>query len=312
MATIEAREIEAFLAVADELHFGRAAARLHLSPTRLSQTVRALERRIGAPLFERSSRRVRLTPLGDQLLVELQPAYQRLHEVLVDAQRAAGEQPQVMLRVAFANSLPESTVFPLIAACMAELPGVTLVRYVYPGMQHRRWCDQQRDDVYVSWFPAEPRTLGLERVRFGPPIAYEPRSVLVGRDHPLADRDHVDIEELADHDLLHPPALTQQFADAWTPPATPAGRPLRRIHALTGTYMEEAIRVVLDAGLAHITISHFSASAIPHPELTLVPLTGLPPFRLASMWSSTADSSAVRSFAQLVARTGARHGWLEH
>ncbi|MHC8505717.1 LysR family transcriptional regulator [Pseudonocardia bannensis] len=308
--TIEPREIEAFLTVADELHFGRAAARLHLSPTRISQTVRALERRIAAPLFERSSRRVRLTPLGSQLLVELRPAFQRLREVLANAQRSAVEQPQVMLRVAFANSLLEDIISPLVAACATELPDVAIVRYAYPGMQQRQWCDQQHDDVYVSWFPAEPRAPGLPRAEFGPTIAHDPRSLLVGRDHPLAHRDRVDIEELADHDLLHPPTITEQFADAWTPPATPAGRPLRRIPALTSTYIEEAFQVVLGRGLAHITITHFSASSIPNPDLTLIPLTGLPPFRLASMWSATADSHTIRSFAQLAARTGARQGWL--
>jgi len=309
---IEAREIEAFLAVADELHFGRAAARLHLSPTRISQTVQALERRIGGRLFERSSRRVRLTPLGAQLLGELRPAYQRLREVLADAQRSAGAPHQEVLRIAFSSSLPATTVATLTGACIAELPDVTLVRYAYPAMQHRRWCDQPRHDVYVSWFPAAPRTLGLPRAEFGPTIAHEPRSVLVRRDHPLAGRDRVDIEELAEHELLHPPTITEQFTDAWTPPVTPAGRPLRRIQAATGGYLEEVIRVVLDVGLALITITRFSAHAIPDSALTLIPLTGLPPFQLAPMWSAAADSHTIRSFAQLAARTGHQHGWLEH
>ena len=160
---IEAREIEAFLAVADELHFGRAAARLHLSPTRISQTVQALERRIGGRLFERSSRRVRLTPLGAQLLGELRPAYQRLREVLADAQRSAGAPHQEVLRIAFSSSLPATTVATLTGACIAELPDVTLVRYSYPAMQHRRWCDQPRDDVYVhsSALNARPATCQL-------------------------------------------------------------------------------------------------------------------------------------------------------
>jgi hypothetical protein len=153
--------------------------------------------------------------------------------------------------------------------------------------------------------------LGLSRAEFGPTIAYEPRSVLVRRDHPLACRDRVDIEELAEHELLHPPAITEQFTDAWTPPVTPAGRPLRRIQAATGSYLEEVIRVVLDVGLALITITNFSPHAIPESALTLIPLTGLPPFRLAPMWSAAADSHTIRSFAQLAARTGVQHGWLE-
>jgi DNA-binding MarR family transcriptional regulator len=56
-ATVEQRDIEIFLTLADELHFGRAAERLHVSTARVSQTIKKMERRIGAPLFERSSRR---------------------------------------------------------------------------------------------------------------------------------------------------------------------------------------------------------------------------------------------------------------
>ena len=84
--------------------------------------------------------------------------------------------------------------------------------------------------------PAPPRRLrglvsrrtthaGPAPGRFGPTIAHEPRSVLVRRDHPLARRDRVDIEELAEHELLHPPTITEQFTDAWTPRSPRPGAP---------------------------------------------------------------------------------------
>ena len=66
--------MEIFLTLADELHFGRAAQRLHVSTARVSQTIKKLERRIGASLFERTSRRVDLTPIGRRLGDELRPA----------------------------------------------------------------------------------------------------------------------------------------------------------------------------------------------------------------------------------------------
>lgn len=65
------RPAEAFLAVAEELHFGRAAERLRLSTLRVSNLIQAVERRAGAPLFERTSRVVRLTPAGTQPFGEL-------------------------------------------------------------------------------------------------------------------------------------------------------------------------------------------------------------------------------------------------
>lgn len=71
---IERYEVESFLTLAEELHFGRTAERLRVSAAHVSQTIRKLERRVGAALFHRSSRRVELTPLGRALAEELGPA----------------------------------------------------------------------------------------------------------------------------------------------------------------------------------------------------------------------------------------------
>ncbi|MFF5232210.1 LysR family transcriptional regulator [Dactylosporangium sp. NPDC000521] len=64
-------ELEAFLTLAEELHFGRTAMRLHVSTARISQTIRSLELRVGTRLFARTSRRVSLSPDGQQLLNNL-------------------------------------------------------------------------------------------------------------------------------------------------------------------------------------------------------------------------------------------------
>jgi DNA-binding transcriptional LysR family regulator len=304
-----AREIEVFLAVAEELHFGRAAARLHLTTSRVSQAIRALERRIGAPLFERTSRRVRLTPLGQTLFEEVRPAFRRLEEALRKARRVAGRDPQGVLRVFFANSLREEVAAALVHGFAEAHPHIPLVRYVHPSMQHRQWCDEPRDDVFVSWFPAEPDALDLPRVQVGPVILREPRSVLVGTEHALAGRTVVDIEELADHDLLYPPPVTQRFADAWTPPATPAGRPIHRVRRMTDSYMEEAVTIVVHENIAHITVTRLPLALL-RPDLVLVPLTGLPPFWLAPMWSIFTQNMWVREFAELARRIGSLAGWL--
>src|SRR6516225_10194284 len=75
---VELREIRVFLTLAEELHFGRSAERLGITHARVSQTLRTLEARVGARLFDRTSRSVRLTPIGEELERTVGPAFAQL------------------------------------------------------------------------------------------------------------------------------------------------------------------------------------------------------------------------------------------
>jgi DNA-binding transcriptional LysR family regulator len=86
---VELRDIEIFLVLAEELHFGRTAERLHVSRARVSQAIKKQERRIGAPLFDRTSRTVTLTPIGQRLRDDLQQAYDLVQSGLARATAAA-------------------------------------------------------------------------------------------------------------------------------------------------------------------------------------------------------------------------------
>src|SRR5918997_4929340 len=86
---IDLRELRVFLTLADELHFGRTADRLRLTPSRVSQTLRELEHKVGAQLVHRTSRRVQLTPSGERFLRDVRPALEQLDGVLERANAAA-------------------------------------------------------------------------------------------------------------------------------------------------------------------------------------------------------------------------------
>jgi DNA-binding transcriptional LysR family regulator len=100
---LERHELDAFVTLAEELHFGRTAQRLRVSTTRVSQTIRKLERRVGVPLFNRTSRRVELTAVGRKLYDDLQPAWA---QIAAGFQRAveAGRGMAGTLRVGFVGA----------------------------------------------------------------------------------------------------------------------------------------------------------------------------------------------------------------
>jgi DNA-binding transcriptional LysR family regulator len=97
MDRLETRELAYFLAVADELHFGRAAARLGIAQPALSKTVRQLERRLGVTLLERTSRAVALTDAGQVLSREARVALEAVAAAALRTQRAGTGDPRLIL-----------------------------------------------------------------------------------------------------------------------------------------------------------------------------------------------------------------------
>jgi hypothetical protein len=118
---VELRDIEIFLTLAEELHFGRTAERLRVSPARVSQAVSKQERRLGVALFDRTSRRVSLTPVGRRLREDLQQALDLLQAGLARAE-AAGLGAGQRLRLGVFGHAGHA-LRPLVDAFRARYPG---------------------------------------------------------------------------------------------------------------------------------------------------------------------------------------------
>ncbi len=122
---IELRQLRYFATVAEELHFGRAARRLHMTQPPLSQTIMALEEMLGAPLFERNRRGVALTAAGEALL----PEARRLLDQsagLAELVRRAATGASGRLSLAFVSSADYSVLPPTLRAYRAEYPQVEI------------------------------------------------------------------------------------------------------------------------------------------------------------------------------------------
>jgi DNA-binding transcriptional LysR family regulator len=123
--TIELRQLRYFVAVAEEMHFGRAAARLHMTQPPLSQTIQALEAALGTPLFARTSRSVTLTPAGTALLPEAQRLLQQAQALPALARRAAGGESG-RLSLAFVSTADYSVLPPFLHEFREHYPQVRI------------------------------------------------------------------------------------------------------------------------------------------------------------------------------------------
>ena len=122
---LDLRQLRYFVTVAEELHFGRAALRLHMTQPPLSQTIQALEELLGAPLFDRNRRGVTLTPAGSALLPEARRLLAQAQELPQLVQRAAGGEVG-RITLAFVSSADYSVLPPFLRAYRAAYPQVQI------------------------------------------------------------------------------------------------------------------------------------------------------------------------------------------
>jgi DNA-binding transcriptional LysR family regulator len=304
---MEMREIEVFLAVAEERHFGRAAQRLHLTTGTVSQTVRTLERRVGAPLFERTSRHVALTQVGTDFLASIRPAYEQLQGALADARKTTTRlRYRDVVRVAFANTLPPDLAPRTVKGFETEVPGSQVIQTVLPAATFLRWFENAHFDVdvFISWLPDPDPAISPcpvpDWVETGPVLFRAPVTAAMSIRHPLAGRTSIDIEELADYDILRPWGFAG-FADRWSPPLSPGGRPMRRVTQIRLTFLEDFADLLGAGALVHLSALRPEQYQTVSPTLTTVPVTGLPPLACIPMWAKGNENPLIITFAEAAA-----------
>jgi DNA-binding transcriptional LysR family regulator len=298
--TVELRGIRTFLALAEELHFGRTAERLSVTPSNVSQTIRTLEAQTGGRLFDRTSRRVRLTPLGEQLQASARPAYEQLEHAFTTTREAAVGVGGTLRLGMYSPVSGGPHLVRIISAFRQRYPRCE-VRIVDIGLDRNPldWLRDDETDMLATRLPISDADVAV-----GPVLARESRIVAVASTHPLAERESICAEDLADYAVSDVPSMPRETIDAFIPPRTPSGRLLRRIPFRSTT--EPLVRVALGE-VVHPTVPSY-LDHHRHPGVVAVPIRDLPPSETALVWLRANHSPKLQAFVRTAADTLAQAG----
>lgn len=286
---MEIRHLRYFVAVAEELHFGRAAQRLHIQQPPLSRQIQDLESELGFPLFERSRRRVELTPAGTALLGRARQVFDALDVAIHDA-RSASEGESGRLVVGYPSSLAYSGLTELLRAFRTRFPSVEIsLRELPPADQIDGLKAGSLDVGFVRTSLDDP-TLAAELVR------REALMVVLPDDHRLVKHRRIPLKALAQEPfVMFPRARGPAFFDQLMSLCGRAG--------FTPRIVQEAAQldiVSLVAAGFGVSIMPSSMRNFRRPGLAFRPIVGAPRVELLIVWRHQNLSPALHNFVDLV------------
>jgi DNA-binding transcriptional LysR family regulator len=288
---IELRDIEIFLTLAEELHFGRTAERLHITPGRVSQSIAKQERRVGGPLFDRTTRKVQLTPLGEQLRRQLSVGYQQIMAGIDAATTTTGGISGTLTLGAM--SAQPSMVGHIVELFQARHPAVRLhYREIQPTAP-LQLVRAGEVDLALVWLPIREADLTVGAVTHTSPVI-----LMVDASHPFADRESICLEDLGDCIVLTGTDVPASMEETFNPFRTPSGRPIRRGPTVSSWHEEMS---VVASGQAVTAVASEAARFYPWPKIVYVPIRDAPPCRWAFVWRTAAETPLIRVFAQAAA-----------
>ncbi|MGI8499994.1 MAG: LysR family transcriptional regulator [Hassallia sp.] len=196
---MELRHLRYFMTLAEELHFGRAAERLHIAQPPLSQQIRQLETELGFELFHRTKRKVQLTEAGQVFLDEVQQIFKQLEQAIqIGRQTNRGEMGQLV--IGFVSSAPYNILPTILRAFRSSVPEVRLELHELTTNQQFRWLRESRIDVGFVRPPVED-ALNFEI------IFQESLMVALPDTHELANHSNVCLRSLKNEPFILFPRL---------------------------------------------------------------------------------------------------------
>lgn len=196
---MDIRHLRCFLVLAEELHFGRAAERLHMEQSPLSRTIKELEDRLGVRLFNRDRRGTCLTRAGEAFLLDVRRVFTVLEQAKASA-RAAAAGHCGLLRIALSDGATQPRLAALLALCREEEPSVEIRLTEVPLVEQLRGL---RDGTFDAGF-ARADDVGEDIDVY--PLWREPLVTAIPSRHPLLAHRLIPLEELLRYPLVlcHP------------------------------------------------------------------------------------------------------------
>ena len=292
---MELRHVRYFDAVAETLNFTRAAERLHVTQSTLSHQIRQMEDELGAVLFDRSGKKVRMTEAGEILRSYMTPALEQIDRGM-QALRGEGEVLTGKLRLGTTPSFNTRMVPSCVATYLHHYPGIQVtVEELAAGMIIKR-LGAGHLDLAVSYRPPDGSDLWFE------PLYNEELRLVVAASHPLAKRRRVRMVELHHVRMVLLPAQfqTRKLLDDCFEVA--GAEPLIAAQLNSIAPMIELVR---QTGLAAIIAE---TAVTPGADLRVIPLEDPTPIRTPGMlWHKGATRSpSIKHFADIIRRAASQ------
>jgi len=292
---MELRQLRYFVAVAEELHFGRAAERLGIAQPPLSRQIQRLEVELGFELFDRSRRRVELRPAGAVLLERAHDVLERLDEAVREARRtSSGKRGRVV--VGYPSSLAYTGLVGLLRAFRSEFPDVELSVRELPLAEQMEGLKSGQLDVGFVRGPVDDRELACECMR------REPLLLALPADHPLTARRELSLESVAKEPFVFfPRARAPAFFDLLLALCHQAGFTPQIRHEAP----QADVLSMVAAGFG-ISIMPASVRESRRADVEFRPFVGAPLTELLLAWRAGDGTPARQAFIDVVRRVGLR------